>query len=367
MYWLLTLVVATVPVLSPWDAIAQDRTVADQEAIVQARIMIQSLMDESHAPGVAVSVGIDNKLFWSEGFGYADVENEVPVLPSTTRFRIGSVSKPMTAVAIAQLYEQGLLDLDAPVQDYIPSFPLKEKGVITTRLLAGHLAGIRHYKGDEFLSSKHYPTIEGGLEIFKNDPLLFTPGSKYSYSSYGWNLISAIVEGASGREFLSYMTERVFPLAEMDNTIADYVSPIIKNRTQYYRYHQGQLENAPPVDNSYKWAGGGFLSTSEDLVRFGFAHLDPDFLEPETVQLLWKSQETTDGKTTGYGLGWRSRTDNNNRYRVGHTGGSVGGTTVFDVFPEERIVIVVIANMSDASLGNISVRLADLFIECCVE
>src|SRR6267378_3950851 len=132
---------------------------------------------------------------YSEGFGYADLEERVPVWP-TTKFRIGSISKPLTATALVQLVEAGKLDLDAPVQKYVPSFP--EKGaVITTRMLAGHLAGIRHYQGDEFNIQKHYANVLDGVKIFENDPLVSPPGTKFNYSSYGYNLLSAVVESAA--------------------------------------------------------------------------------------------------------------------------------------------------------------------------
>jgi len=332
------------------------------ETLEKARALVRSMMSETHAPGVAVSVGMKGKIIWSEGFGHADVEQKVPVYPAQTRFRIGSVSKPMTAVAIARLYEDGRLDLDAPVQTYVPSFPEKDQGTVTTRLLAGHLAGIRHYRGNEFLSTRHFPTVTEGLAIFQNDALLHAPGSAYSYSSYGWNLISAVVESSSGEEFLSYMKTNVFDRAGMTQTIADHRSPIIDNRTGYYEYINGQLLNAPHVDNSYKWAGGGFLSTSDDLVKFGFAHLDPQFLKPETVSLFWTSQQTTAGTETGYGIGWTARTDSKNRTYVGHTGGSVGGSTSFFIYPEAELVVVIIANMSSASFGNLSGDLAELFL-----
>src|SRR3989441_7470724 len=154
-------------------------------------------------PGVQVAVAVNGKLVWSEGFGYADAERKEPVTRET-QFRIGSVSKPLTATAVALLYEQGKLDLDAPVQRYVPSFP--DKGYpITTRQLAGHLAGIRHYRDREFFLNRHFATVRDGLMIFQDDSLLFPPGTRFSYSSYAWNLVSGVVEGASGEDFLRYI------------------------------------------------------------------------------------------------------------------------------------------------------------------
>ena len=302
-----------------------------------------------HVPGVQVAVAVNHTVVWSEGFGYADLEHHTPVTV-VTQFRIGSVSKPLTAAAVALLYEQGKLDLDAPVQRYVPSFP--DKGYpITTRELAGHLAGIRHYKGDEFLSDRHYASVLDGLAIFKDDSLLFQPGTKFSYSSYGWNLISAVVEGASGDGFLHYMSVHVFQPLGMTHTAPDRVDSIIPDRSHFYDPDRaGGFSAAPPVDNSYKWAGGGFVSTAQDLVTFGSAFLDPGFLKRETLDLLFTSQRTTSGEATGYGVGWFVGSDSLGHRWVYHGGGSVGGTAAFGLDRDSHVVVAVLANLTDGPL-----------------
>ena len=133
-------------------------------------------MDRAGDPGLALAVAVDGKIVYSEGFGYADLEQRVPIWP-TTKFRIGSISKPLTAVGLMELVQAGKVDLDAPVQKYVPSFP--DKGaVITVRMIGGHLGGIRHYRGDEFLIQKHYDSVLEALQIFENDPLLYTTRHK---------------------------------------------------------------------------------------------------------------------------------------------------------------------------------------------
>ncbi len=334
--------------VSPLQAWADANTTPSySEAVEAAQELAASALEEANLPGLSVAVGIDGAIVWSEGFGYADVELRVPVTP-LTRFRIGSVSKPFTATAIGLLYENGKLDLDAPVQQYVPGFPEK-RWPITTRQLAGHTAGIRHYLGDEFFSSRHYDSVLQGLEIFAADPLLFRPGTDYEYSSYGWNLLSAVVQSASGMQFLTYMTERVFEPLGMRHTVPDQVTDIIPHRSGYYAHDaDGRIVNAPFVDNSYKWAGGGFLSTPEDLILFGFGHIREPLLEPGTVELLFTPQRLDSGETTGYGIGWRTNEDPSGRRTVGHTGGSVGGTTAFWTWPEQQMVIAAVTNLGDA-------------------
>ncbi|HET8633142.1 MAG TPA: serine hydrolase domain-containing protein, partial [Gemmatimonadales bacterium] len=266
----------------------------DSALIREIRDSLVSRMEKAGVPGASITVMRDGRVIWSEGFGWADVEQRVPVT-ALTRFRVGSVSKPLTSVAVGLLVDAHKLDLDAPVQRYVPSFP-KKRWPITTRLVAGHLAGIRHYKGDEFLMKEHFANVTDGLKIFENDSLLFEPGTKFSYSSYGWNLVSAVVEKTSGIPFLSFMQDSVFAPLGMTHTVADYVDSIVPFRARWYTGSADSgVVNAPYVDNGYKWAGGGFLSTTEDLVRFGEGLLEGKLLSDSTRALLWTPQLMKNG------------------------------------------------------------------------
>jgi len=295
-------------------------------------------------PGLALAVAVDGKVVWSDGFGYADLEERVPAR-ATTKFRIGSVSKPLTAAALMHLVEAKKLDLDAPVQKYVPSFP--DKGArITARMLAGHLGGIRHYnQADDARPERHYDTVLEGLKIFQDDPLVVAPGTKFSYSSYGYNLLSAVIESAAGESFLGYMQRTVFDPLGLRATLADDPAQIIDQRSRFYRVANGKpLQNAPFVDNSYKWAGGGFLSTAEDLVRFGSSLLQPGFLKAESLALLFTPQKTSSGQETTYGIGWDISKSKSGKRIYAHSGGSVGGTTWLILYPDKRVVVAYVCN-----------------------
>lgn len=311
---------------------------------------------------MAIVIYKKGEIIYAEGLGYADVEQEVPVDPYKTKFRIASISKTLTADALAQLVEAEKLDLDLEIQAYLPDFP-KKRWPLTTRMVAGHIGGVRHYRGNENLSIEHFPTVKDGLEIFKEDTLLFEPGTKYSYSSYGFNLISAVIEGASGEDFLDYMQTHVFDKLGMTNTRAEYMDQIIKDRGRYYWQSEEGIINAPYVDNSYKWAGGGFLSTAEDLIKFGKAHLAPGYLSQTSMTMLTTSQKLSDGTETGYGLGWRTEIDNQGHRWIGHTGGAVGGTCKMAIYPEEELIVVVLTNISGAGFGELPHELAWLALE----
>jgi serine beta-lactamase-like protein LACTB len=298
-------------------------------------------------PGISLAVAVDGKIVYSEGFGYADLEQRVPVWPST-KFRIASISKPLTAVGLMELVQAGKIDLDAPVQKYVPSFP--DKGAaITVRMIAGHLGGIRHYKGDEFQIQKHYNSVLDGLKIFQDDPLVSPPGTKFNYSSYGFNLVSAVIESASGQNFLSYMQGHVFTPLGLVHTTADQNTQIVEERARFYELPKdGGVQNTPYVDNSYKWAGGGFLSTTEDLVRFGSTMLQPGILNAQSLKIMLTSQKTTKGEETGYGIGWGVQKTSSGKLIYEHAGGAVGGTSQLIVYPESGVVVAVIANLSSA-------------------
>ena len=351
------------------------------DAVRRAQRAADALREEQGIPGVSVAVGAAGEVVYAEGFGWAGVENRAPVLPGT-KFRIGSVSKPLTSVAVGRLVQQGELDLDRPVHEIVPYWT-EHRWPVTTRQLTGHVAGVRHYRDDEFLSSEPYPTVEQGVEIFADDTLLFEPGTDYSYSSYGWNLVSAVVEEASGDPFLQHMRRRVIEPMGLDETVADHPDSIVMGRTEFYvrseeeseaeegddGEERGSLMNAPFVDNSYKWAGGGYLATPSDLVRFGFAmlrSLDPGtegVLEPETVERMWTTQTLRSGEETGYGIGWSVGRDSTGRRIVGHGGGSVGGTTFFRLYPEQGVVVAITANMSDADLDEAGETIGRAFLE----
>jgi len=340
------------PLLAGTALHAQQLQIAEVESgndyadpIQASRDIILEIMEMEGVPGASVAVGVGGEVVWAEGFGWASVELGVPVT-TLTKFRIGSVSKTLTATALGLLLERGQLDLDLPVQTYVPDFPEK-RWPVTTRQLGGHTAGIRHYRGLEMYSSRAYPTVDSGLEIFAEDTLLFEPETDYSYSSYGWNLLSAVLESASGEEFLEFMRDEVFEPLGLRHTVADHNDSIVAYRTEFYEQGpDGAVVNAPYVDNSYKWAGGGFLSTPEDLVRFGQAHMSEGFLTAETLGTLQTPQTLRDGESTNYGIGWQTGTQDDGDVTLGHSGGSIGGTTLLILVPEHDLVVAGVVNIS---------------------
>jgi CubicO group peptidase (beta-lactamase class C family) len=264
-------------------------------------------------------------------------------------------------VGLAILVQEGKVHLDSSIYYYLPDFP-KKKYRPTVREVASHTGGIRHYKGDEFLLNRRFASVTDGLDIFKDDTLMFKPGTDYQYSSYGYNLISAVIEKSAGEPFLLFMQKRVIEPLQLHSTVPDYYDSLIPSRSRFYERGGSGWINSPAVDNSYKWAGGGYLSTSEDLARFGQAVIDHRLVTEGTLKEFTQPQTLENGEKSSYGLGWSLRMDARGRPTFGHTGGSVGGTSHLLIYPEERLIVAIATNLSSAGLGDLAFRIADAFL-----
>jgi len=324
------------------------------QAAEQARDQIQAMMSERQIPGLSICIAVAGKPVWSEGFGYADLECQTPACPST-RFRIASISKTLTAAAMARLHEQGRLDLDAPVQKYAPGFP--DKGhTITTRQLASHRSGIRGYRDDfEALSLGNCRSVTESLEYFKSDPLAFAPDSDFLYSGYGYGLLGAVIEGASGEDFLSCMRRQVFEPLQMNHTVEDRMDITAPDQSRFYDNvtpysMDGQTRLSPRGDLSCKLPSGGFISTAEDLARFGAAHipsLNSGFLKAGTLEMLF-APRTRQGGVLGHGMGWMIARDLRLRRAHFHFGAGSGATSALAIFLNERLSVAILANLGHA-------------------
>ncbi|HWC17341.1 MAG TPA: serine hydrolase domain-containing protein [Terriglobales bacterium] len=318
-------------------------------------------LQKQNIPAMTVAVAWDGKVIYSKGFGIADVENGIPATAQTL-IRTGSIAKPITATAALTLMEAGKLDLDAPVQKYCPAFPRKEPEV-TTRELLTHTSGIRHYADDEIASTKHYQTMSDGFAIFANEPLLFAPGTKFNYSTYGYTVLGCVIEGASGEKFFDYLLEHVLKPAGMTHTVVDDVYAIVPHRARGYQLKNGKVENAGLMDSSYKIPGGGLVSTAEDVVRFDMALMDGKLLRPETLAAMWTPSgrpQLQDGKPSVYGMGFAIRTADGQKY-ITHSGGQQGTSTDTEFIPGKRFAVAVFANEEGCKPSEVIRPILDLY------
>jgi len=332
------------------------------EKIEKAQDIANEFLKDKHIPGMSISATVNGKLIWSEGFGYSNIETKQKVSPSETQFRIASISKSITAAALAKLVDDKKLDFDGSIYTHVPNFP-KKKYDFSIRQVGGHIAGVRHYNGNEFILNKKMTIVEG-LDIFKDSPLKFKPGSDYSYSTYGWNLLSVVVQNASGVEFNKYMTETIFSPLKMDNIELGLSDTEMPNRTQFYiKTNSDKIKLGVPVSNEHKVAGGGFIATSEDLVKFGNEIINPTILSKASVKELVTPLYTDDGKSTEYGIGFGVVKTKNDTPRYSHSGGGMGATTFLMMYPEENIVISIVTNLSHVPIRQLTAKLEDVFID----
>jgi serine beta-lactamase-like protein LACTB, mitochondrial len=343
----------------------QEHTAGHKRADIEAAV--SKFMASTHVPGISIAVVQNGELEWAAGFGFADLENNVPATEYTL-FRLASISKSISATAAMELFERGKLDLDAPIQKYCPAFPQKS-APITTRLVLGHLAGIRHYKSGsqddpEVGNTKHFADpVQGGLDFFKNDPLLSEPGKQFHYSTQGYTVVGCAMEGAAGTKYTDFVRQNVLLPAGMEHTQVDDRFAIIPYRTRFYqKTTSGTVENADFLDSSYKIPGGGWLSSAKDMARFEVAMLNGKLIKPATRDLMWTPLKPAEGKPNGYALGWGTFNEDGIRY-VGHSGGQQGTSTDFLVAPEQHAGVVVLANMEDVPVNDLSKQLLRILLQ----
>lgn len=332
----------------------------------QLEAAIARFMAANHIPAVSVAVVENGAESWSAGFGNADLENSVPATAHTL-YRLASISKSITATAAMLLWQQGKLDLDAPVQKYCPAFPQKD-ATVTTRELLGHLAGIRAYKSwtqddPEYGNTRHFADpIQGGLDFFKSDPLISKPGAEFHYTTEGFTLVGCAIEGASGRKYVDYVREHLLLPAGMTHTVPDDRFAIIPGRARFYsRDKSGAIVNADFLDSSYKIPGGGWLSSAEDVAAFEIAMLDDRILTQATRNLMWTPPKLGDGKKNDYALGWSTGTEAGYP-DVGHAGGQQGTTTFFMIVPAKRAGIVVLMNIDEGNAMALAIELMKIVL-----
>ncbi|RPD93251.1 class A beta-lactamase-related serine hydrolase [Aureibaculum marinum] len=312
-------------------------------------------------PGMAISISRHGELFFSKGFGVSNLKLNRAVSAENTLFRIASISKSITALAMAKLVDKGKLNFEESIYTYLPKYP-KKKYDFTVKQVAGHIAGIRHYIGGEFILNKKISITEG-LEIFKNDSLKFEPGTGYSYSTYGWNLLSEVVQKLTKQPFDVFVKSSIFEPLKMKNSLLEYSDSILPNKTEFYRKtNDGTIVIGPEVNNEFKAAGGGFLSTSNDLILFGNEIINPTIINKSTVTKLVTSLKTNDGKDTGYGIGFVTNKSKNNTPRYSHSGGGIGATTLLLMYPEENLVIVILTNLSNVKIKDFGNELEGIFL-----
>jgi len=322
-------------------------------------------MEKNKFPGLTIGF-IKDDYIWVKGFGYADVENKTPA-KAESAYRFASVQKSMTAAAVLQLVEQGKINLDAEIQTYVPYFP-KKKYPITVRQLLYHLGGIPHYVNrDVEQHFKEHKTTREAIAVFENFDLVAEPGTKFSYSSYGYNLLGAAIEGASKQSYADYMREHIWQPLGMNDTRMDDPLALIPNRVRGYQIINDELKNSELIDVSSRFAAGGTRGTVVDLLKFMKGLNDGKLLSSKSVDLMYSPTKTRDGSisgfpnSAGYAMGWFLAPQKSGLVIL-HDGVQQETRTNILNFQEKRFAIAVAKNLERNDDGAIINRLYELVL-----
>lgn len=313
---------------------------------------IAAIAEHNQVPALSCAVQHKGEIIYSKAFGKYGGFNSNPVEPETSLFRIASIAKSITGLALGRMIDKKMLSLDESIFEYLPQYP-KNNFDISIKHLATHTSGIRSYKGKELFSNKSYG-IEEGLALFKNDPLLFVPGADYYYSSYNYVLLSAVMQIAAKESFGSFVQREVLDALKMSQTFEEAaktsLSKEMKKRTvKMYSKTKNGFKRASRVNNGYKIAAGGYLSTATDIIKLGQAALDQSILESSTWDEVL-TQQFVMAKPTYYGLGWQCNQELDDMGYIGHIGQGVGAYTNLFVYPDAELVVALLINASVPNL-----------------
>ncbi len=343
--------------------------------LAKADSILKIIHQRLQSPAVSVAVGQHGKITWANAIGYQNLEDQIPVTLDT-KFRIGSTSKAVTSLGVGVLLQNQKLRLDSKVKDFVP-YASDHLSNITLQQLATHTSGIRNYGAClcfpiwEYYNNDNYTSVEESVGIFNTDDLLFESGSDFSYSSFNYTLLSAMIEGASKQDFPDFMTQYVFEPTNAINIVTETATPA-KNVAKFYDVAKGTYKEVYTVNNSNKWAGGGFLATPTALVKIGNALINYQLFDPEIRDQITQPVLLDNGKVNPqeYAIGWRNhRKDlfkNGHKITVWHHGGIANGSiSLLALFPEYNLSVSMLANKngSSADLFENVYAIAKLFMQ----
>lgn len=318
-------------------------------AVAQARL--DEIVASGNTPGASGTVVVDGRVVWRGTAGLARIDERVTVTPST-RFGLGSISKTLTMAGVMRLVDAGLLDLDAPVEKYLPDFPHAGRG-ITVRRIAVHQSGLSDaFETANYQTRDHYDTIDTAYRLIVAHPLEFEPGSKVEYRTASYTVIARVMEAVAGKPYETIMREQVFGPLGLTSIVPNDPREDFADRVRFYMTNDdGAFVAGPYFDPSFKLAGAGFIATADDVARFGAALVSGPFLSDRARRELLTAVPLADGTATEWALGirvadWQGR-------RMYHIpGGGIGISTWLFVFPEDVLSIAVLTNVPTGAAGG---------------
>ncbi len=321
---------------------------------------------QADGPGGAILISKKGKTVYEEGFGKANLELDLNNTPNNV-FEIGSISKQFTAVAILMLEEDGKLNVTDPISKYLKDYP-KQENEITIHQLLTHTAGIPNYTSMPSWMKvwRQDMTTQEVIDIFKNEPLDFVPGTNFSYSNSGYVLLGAIIEKVSKKSYAEFIQERIFTKIGLNHTYYGSRSQIIPNRACGYQPTKDGFINAEYLSFSQPHAAGAIMSTVEDQNTWIHAIANNTLISEESKQKAWKSYTNQFDKALNYGYGWViSQLDD--KKTVEHGGGIFGFTSYGIYIPSEDVFVSILTNRDGFSPESVAIKSAAAAINFSVE
>ncbi len=298
-----------------------------------------------------VLVARGDEILLDKGYGFANLELDVPDTPAT-KFRLGSVTKQFTAAAIMLLQERGKLSVDDLVKKYMPDAPAAWDKITIFNVLT-HTSGIPNYT-----SFPDYPALQGIpttpqklVARFIDKPLDFQPGERYSYSNSGYVLLGYLIEKISGESYEKFLQENIFTPLGMNDSGYDSNTAIIPHRAEGYAPGPTGIVNADYTDMTVPFAAGALYSTTEDLLRWEKGLFGGKLLKPDSLVMM-----TTPFKNN-YAFGLEVRTVNGHKV-INHSGGIQGFNTMVAYYPDDKLEVIVLSNINGAAPQDLSTKLA---------
>ena len=317
----------------------------DDHAAQVSRHILDALVEANGVPGMGAAIWSGDRLVWTGSAGQRDVYRKLPV-DDQTIFRLASVSKLLAATAAAKLREQGRLDVDAPISTMVPylgnAWP-----AMSARQLAAHVSGIPHYQPiDETRGGHHFASVRESVGVFSGRPLLFAPGTRYSYSSYGFTLLTAAIEARSGKSYLDYVANEIVPGIAIGPDATATGNP---NASKAYAAANASVTEVAPHDYSYSWGGAGMGATPAALATFGGRLMTGKIVSPATLDWMLQPTKLADGSNVrdenyDVGFGWRSQRDVDGERIAHHAGVTSGARSALVLYPDRGLAISLLSN-----------------------
>ncbi len=313
---------------------------------------LEEYYQKKRIPSISAGVLQDGIIQWLDAKGQIDLETFAPAR-TTSLYRIASITKAITAVAVMRLYEKDKINLDEDISTYVPYFP-KKKWKVTVRHLLTHTSGIRSYKNEEEFNSKmFYSSTKDAVMTFADDDLIFEPGTDYNYTSLGYSLLAALIENVTKMSFESYLRKEIFQIVNMKSTRVDKQRDIVYERAKgYEKSLDRKFINSALADLSIKVAGGGLISTAEDILLFAKALLEEKLIKKSTLEMMTQPFVLKNGKRYNYGFGLSLSDPSDSLKYFGHDGRGTGFVSGLIIEPSSATAAVFLINIRVRNLGN---------------